>query len=54
MFGVLWPKLRLHLEAIQDSEVMERDNEVYDDDDDDNDDDDDVFTIRNNQPTWTR
>ena len=38
-------------EAIQDSEVGERDNEVYDDDNDD-DDDDDVFTIRNNQPTW--
>ena len=39
-------------EAIQDSEVAERDDKVLDDDDDD-DDDDDVFTIRNNQPTWT-
>ena len=38
-------------EAVQDSEVGEWDDEVYDDDDDD-DDNDDVFTIRNNQPTW--
>ena len=35
-------------EAIQNSEVGEQDDEVYNDD---NDDDDDVFTIRNNQPT---
>ena len=34
-------------EAVQDSEVGEQDNKVYDDDDDD-----DVFTITNNQPTW--
>ena len=38
-------------EAIQDSEVGEQDDKVYDNDDDD-DDDDDAFTIRNNQPTW--
>ena len=38
------------IEAMQDSEVMEWEDEVYDDDNDD-DDDDDVFTIRNNQPT---
>ena len=35
-------------EAVQESEVGEQDDEVYDNDDDD---DDDVFTIRNNQPT---
>ena len=39
-------------EAIQDSEVAEWDEEVYNDDDDD-DNDDNVFTIRNNQLTWT-
>ena len=40
-------------EAVQDSEVGERDDEVYNDDDGDNgNDDDDVFNIRNNQPTW--
>ena len=41
------------MEAIQDSEVTEREAEEYEDDDDD-DDDDDVFTIKNNQPTWAR
>ena len=41
------------IEAIQDHEVTEWDDKVYNNDDEDND-NHDVFTIRNNQPTWTR